>query len=61
MSHGRTGAVCAQWQTRDVSKTPPTSDAQIWATGTRVAAPLVGHEREILTAVLDWHRKDIRT
>ncbi|HEX5347720.1 MAG TPA: hypothetical protein VFW64_11585 [Pseudonocardiaceae bacterium] len=44
-----------------MSKTPPTSDAQIWATGTRVAAPLVGHEREILTAVLDWHRKDIRT
>ena len=30
-----------------MSKTPPTSDAQIWTTGTRVAAPLVGNEREI--------------
>lgn len=36
---------------------PAENYAQPWAAGTRTALPLVGDEREILTAFLDWHRK----
>ncbi len=57
MSYSRTEGTGGQWQTRDVTKTAPTSYAQIWATGTRVAVPLVGDEGENLTAVLDGQRK----
>ncbi|MFC7328215.1 DinB family protein [Marinactinospora rubrisoli] len=35
---------------------PPENYAQSWADDTRTPIPLVGDEREILTAALDWHR-----
>jgi uncharacterized damage-inducible protein DinB len=36
---------------------PPQHYSPIWADDTRVTPPLVGDEREILTAYLDWHRQ----
>ena len=36
---------------------PPQHYSPIWADDTRVMPPLVGDEREILTAYLDWHRQ----
>ena len=36
---------------------PAENYSQSWAAGTRVAQPLVGDERTILTAALDWHRQ----
>jgi Protein of unknown function (DUF664) len=36
---------------------PPQHHSPIWADDTRVTPPLVGDEREILTAYLDWHRQ----
>ena len=36
---------------------PAENYSQPWAAGTRVAQPLVGDERTILTAALDWHRQ----
>lgn len=40
-----------------MSEIPGEDYAQPWATGTRTSPPLVGDEREILTAFLDWHRQ----
>ncbi|MGP3983480.1 DinB family protein [Streptomyces sp. KR80] len=39
-----------------MSKVPEENYAQTWPADTRAALPLVGDEREILTAFLDWHR-----
>ncbi|KAA2252719.1 DinB family protein [Solihabitans fulvus] len=35
---------------------PPENYSQDWVDGERAELPLVGEEREILTAFLDWHR-----
>lgn len=35
---------------------PEENYAQAWAADTRTPIPLVGDEREVLTAYLDWHR-----
>jgi uncharacterized damage-inducible protein DinB len=40
-----------------MTKIPAGNYAQLWVDDTRTAIPLVGDEREILTAFLDWHRK----
>jgi uncharacterized damage-inducible protein DinB len=37
--------------------TPPTSFSPTWDGDTRDEIPLVGDEREILTAYLEWHRQ----
>lgn len=42
-----------------MTKTPVEHYAQPWAAGTRVPLPLVGDERSILAAVLDWHRQTL--
>jgi uncharacterized damage-inducible protein DinB len=39
-----------------MTEIPVENYAQRWAGDTRIALPLVGDEREILTAFLDWHR-----
>ncbi|MEZ0073906.1 hypothetical protein ABH927_003260 [Planotetraspora sp. GP83] len=39
-----------------VTEIPAENYAPMWAEDTRTAPPLVGDEREILTAYLDWHR-----
>ena len=39
-----------------MTEIPPENYAQPWAADSRPALPLVGGEREILTAFLDWHR-----
>jgi Protein of unknown function (DUF664) len=36
---------------------PAENYSQPWAMDSRVPLPLVGDEREVLTAYLDWHRK----
>ena len=36
---------------------PPQNYSPVWADDTRTTPPLVGDEREILTAYLDWHRQ----
>jgi hypothetical protein len=41
----------------DVTEIPPENYAQRWAADPREPPPLVGDEREILTAFLDWHRE----
>jgi uncharacterized damage-inducible protein DinB len=40
-----------------MAEIPAENYAQPWAADTRSAPPLVGEEREILTAFLDWHRE----
>jgi Domain of unknown function (DUF222) len=40
-----------------VATPPPQHYSPVWADDTRVTPPLVGDEREILTAYLDWHRQ----
>ena len=40
-------------------RVPPQNYSQLWAGDTRPALPLVGEEREILTAFLDWHRETL--
>jgi uncharacterized damage-inducible protein DinB len=40
-----------------VTQPPPRHYAQAWSADARVTPPLVGDEREILTAYLDWHRQ----
>jgi uncharacterized damage-inducible protein DinB len=40
-----------------VTQPPPQHYAQAWSADARVTPPLVGDEREILTAYLDWHRQ----
>lgn len=49
-----TGAWC---DARAMTEIPAENYAPSWTAGTRAALPLVGDEREILTAVLDWHRR----
>ncbi|MFJ6215307.1 DinB family protein [Streptomyces sp. NPDC092296] len=39
-----------------MSDIPAENYAQSWSDGSRAPIPLVGSEREILTAFLDWHR-----
>ncbi|MET8678425.1 DinB family protein [Streptomyces sp. NPDC004647] len=40
-----------------MNEIPAENYAQAWASDARTALPLVGDEREILTAFLDWHRE----
>lgn len=40
-----------------MAEIPEENYAQPWTPDTRNALPLVGDERTILTAVLDWHRQ----
>ena len=40
-----------------MTEIPAENYARPWAPDTRDALPLVGDERMILTAVLDWHRQ----
>ena len=40
-----------------MTEIPAENCAQPWAPDTRDALPLVGDERMILTAVLDWYRQ----
>ncbi len=40
-----------------MTEIPEENYAQAWAADTRSTPPLVGDEREILTAYLDWHRQ----
>lgn len=40
-----------------MTEPPPKVYAQPWAEGARTELPLVGDEREILTAFVDWHRE----
>jgi uncharacterized damage-inducible protein DinB len=40
-----------------VTQPPPQHYAQAWSADARVTPPLVGDEREILCAYLDWHRQ----
>ncbi|MGH3938454.1 MAG: DinB family protein [Pseudonocardiaceae bacterium] len=39
-----------------MTEIPAENYAQPWAGGDRISPPLVGDERETLTAFLDWHR-----
>jgi Protein of unknown function (DUF664) len=39
---------------------PPQNYSPLWATDTRQPLPLVGDEREVLTAFLDWHRETLQ-
>ncbi|TKA11002.1 DinB family protein [Actinacidiphila oryziradicis] len=41
----------------DTHEIPPENYSPQWASDTRKPLPLVGDEREILTAFLDWHRE----
>ncbi|SFD02919.1 DinB family protein [Streptomyces aidingensis] len=41
----------------NVPQIPAASYSPLWAEDTRPGLPLVGDEREILTAFLDWHRR----
>jgi Protein of unknown function (DUF664) len=50
-------SVRAWWQACAVTEIPAQNYAQPWGAGTRPEPPLVGGEREILTAFLDWHRQ----
>lgn len=36
---------------------PPTNYSPLWESDTRAELPLVGDERTVLTAYLDWHRE----
>lgn len=40
-----------------MSDIPPENYSQTWSTDSRTEPPLVGDERAILTAYLDWHRQ----
>ncbi|MDE3073943.1 MAG: DUF664 domain-containing protein [Chloroflexota bacterium] len=40
-----------------MSQIPPENHAKGWEADTRPLFPLVGDERDILTAFLDWHRQ----
>lgn len=39
---------------------PPQNFSPLWATDARPDPPLVGEERELLTAYLDWHRQTLK-
>jgi Protein of unknown function (DUF664) len=42
-----------------MAKVPEANYSPVWQDDTRAAPPLVGDEREILTAYLDWHRETL--
>jgi uncharacterized damage-inducible protein DinB len=42
-----------------MTSVPPQNYSPLWAADTRQPLPLVGDEREILTAFLDWHRETL--
>jgi hypothetical protein len=42
-----------------MTRVPPQNYSPLWADDTRQAPPLVGDERDILTAFLDWHRETL--
>jgi hypothetical protein len=42
-----------------MSNVPPQNYSPLWAADTREPPPLVGDEREVLTAFLDWHRETL--
>ena len=42
-----------------MSRVPPQNYSPLWADDTRQAPPLVGDERDLLTAFLDWHRETL--
>jgi hypothetical protein len=45
------------WQLPDMPDHVPHHLSRQWVTDARTTPPLVGDEREILTAYLDWHRE----